>query len=279
MSAHAIKTALDDNEPPQDGHTPFGLFQLIGSLPDMNAFFLRRSDVSWVSDLGERHRDELYFPQPEEQERMDDWLSSLKTAAVLMLWVRETPDNEMYQKFDIYPGDLRNRVDLAQWLLYSALELAKLWESPAVPVIDDTMRRVRYGVLPELLDMCRIPGIGRVRARMLYRGGLRTLDDIATADVSELASVERIGRVLAKEVKAEARRRSGRGAARDAGAGEDTEPAGVSPHPSEESFEIPGVKLGNTGSGGEGDHEGEAQEKRPAKRKGKGEGQSSLFDY
>ncbi len=281
MSAHAIKTALDDRETPPGGHTPFGLFQLIGSLPDMNAFFLRRSDVGWVSDLGERHKDELYIPQPEEQEEMGDWLSSLKTAAVLMLWVRETPDNEMYRKFDIYPGDLRNRVDIAQWLLYSALELAKLWDSSAVPVIDDTTRRVRYGVLPELLDMCRIPGIGRVRARMLYRGGLRTLDDVATAEVSELASVERIGRVLAKEIKAEARRRSGRGAAKDAGDDDGAEPAGASPHPSEESFEIPGMRLGDDTGGGEGDTRGEAAEKRPAKKKGKaeGEGQRSLFDY
>ena len=122
----------------------------------MNSFFIRRSDRGWVSDLGERHAGELYVPRPEDQDEADGWLASIKTAAVLMLWVRETPDNTMYQKFDIYPGDLRNRVELAQWLLYSAHELAKLWDSPAVPSIDDAMRRVRYGVLPELLDLCRL---------------------------------------------------------------------------------------------------------------------------
>ena len=35
-----------------------------------------------------------------------------------------------------------------------------------------------YGIREELLDLVKIKGIGRIRARVLYKHGIKTLDDL-----------------------------------------------------------------------------------------------------
>lgn len=49
--------------------------------------------------------------------------------------------------------------------------------------------RVAYGVKPELVDLCRIPGIGKVRAERLYAAGFRKPSDL-------LKDARSVGRVL-----------------------------------------------------------------------------------
>lgn len=43
----------------------------------------------------------------------------------------------------------------------------------------DLSMRVMYGVRPELVGLCRIPGVGRVRAERLYAAGFRTPPDLS----------------------------------------------------------------------------------------------------
>jgi helicase len=141
---------------------------------------------------------------------------------------------------------------------------------------------VRYGIRPELLELCRLPGIGRVRARALFNRGIRTMEDVAEASPGTLAGVEGIGGVLAREMREGARRRLGRGGedkVDDAAAGE-------------EGFAIPGIEV--EGIAGEGkekektEKKGKKGKKEKAKemkedgkkKKGEGkDGQSTLFDY
>ena len=40
--------------------------------------------------------------------------------------------------------------------------------------------RIAYGVKEELVDLCQIPNIGRVRAEKLYNAGIRTVQDVST---------------------------------------------------------------------------------------------------
>jgi predicted flap endonuclease-1-like 5' DNA nuclease len=263
----------------------------------MNALFLRRSDTGWAAGLGEKHGEELYVDRPEEPKEIEQFLSHIKTASVMMLWIRETPEVEIFKKFDIYPGDLRNKAELAEWLLYSASELSKLWEHPAAGFIDDLRKRVKYGVRPDVLELCRLPGVGRVRARAMMRRGFTTLEKVAGAEPKNLAAVEGIGRVLADTIHAAARKRRDRIAA-----GYEVEGGGRIG--AEDEFEIPGLELDESGkkmrkaekkgkivdggkkkAGGVSD-EGEetAEEKEGGKEKKKKsppplEPQTTLFDY
>ncbi len=52
---------------------------------------------------------------------------------------------------------------------------------------------MRHGVREELLELVRLPNIGRRRARALYNAGFRTQDDVVRAKVRDLLAVEGIG--------------------------------------------------------------------------------------
>ncbi|MCW4015659.1 MAG: helix-hairpin-helix domain-containing protein, partial [Candidatus Bathyarchaeota archaeon] len=61
--------------------------------------------------------------------------------------------------------------------------------------------RVEKGVKPELLPLVTLKGIGRVRARILFNSGLRTIDDLKRAPLQKLTGLPLIGPKLAKKIK------------------------------------------------------------------------------
>ncbi|MEO0073587.1 MAG: helix-hairpin-helix domain-containing protein [candidate division WOR-3 bacterium] len=65
----------------------------------------------------------------------------------------------------------------------------------------ELMERVEHGVRAELLPLVRLEGVGRVRARILYNAGLRTIEDLRKASVENLMSLPYIGPKIAKKIK------------------------------------------------------------------------------
>jgi helicase len=59
-------------------------------------------------------------------------------------------------------------------------------------------RRIKHGVKEELLELVNLKGIGRVRARMLFNAGFRTIADLRASKPSQLISIPTIGREVAK---------------------------------------------------------------------------------
>jgi hypothetical protein len=47
--------------------------------------------------------------------------------------------------------------------------------------------RVRYGIKEELLELAALEGVGRIRARMLFKHGYHTLADLKPATAEHLA--------------------------------------------------------------------------------------------
>jgi helicase len=93
---------------------------------------------------------------------------------------------------------------MADWLLYSAHELAGLFgQKEFLPHLTQLRLRVQTGVKKELVPLVRLRGIGRVRARTLYSAGYKTINDLRKASVSELMKVPLIGSILSKKIKEE----------------------------------------------------------------------------
>jgi helicase len=61
--------------------------------------------------------------------------------------------------------------------------------------------RLRYGVKNELLELTRLEGIGRVRARILYSYGFKTINDLKKAREQDIAKIPKLGPTLAKKIK------------------------------------------------------------------------------
>jgi len=71
----------------------------------------------------------------------------------------------------------------------------------AQPLTLELMERVEKGVKKELLPIVRLEGVGRVRGRILYNAGYKTIEDIKHAKIEELMNLPLIGPKLAKKIK------------------------------------------------------------------------------
>jgi helicase len=58
-----------------------------------------------------------------------------------------------------------------------------------VSLVRKTRFRLNHGIKEELISLVRLKGIGRVRARKLFRNNIRDIGDIKKADVTVLAQL------------------------------------------------------------------------------------------
>jgi helicase len=114
------------------------------------------------------------------------------TALMLQDWIDEIKEPEIVAKHSTTPGALYTKITNADWLIYSAIELSRILRVSPRRLIDIRVR-LRYGVKEELLDLIRLRQIGRVRARMLYANGIKSIADIRS-------NKSRIAGILGKEV-------------------------------------------------------------------------------
>ena len=194
----------------------FPLLAAIAATPDLPPLFLRRGEEP---DLLARYTDEAeeLLVKPEEPPLDLDFevfLATLKTASVLEAWTDEVPILDLTHRFGIGAGDLRTKVEDAEWLLFAAGRLAVAFQRRLGRSIDDLSYRVRYGVREELLDLVRLRGIGRVRARMLYRAGFPDREALRQAPIDRIEQALR-SRKLAEMVVSQLHRRTDPGSRRD----------------------------------------------------------------
>jgi helicase len=133
-----------------------------------------------------------------EFERMDygyyDPIRAFSTALLLKDWIDELREQDIVKKYRTTPGEVFSKLSNADWMIYSATELAKLSHRPLHNLIDLRVR-LRYGIREELLDLVRLEQIGRVRARMLYMNGIKTVADIRN-------NKDKVIRLFGKEISA-----------------------------------------------------------------------------
>ncbi len=121
-------------------------------------------------------------------------LDKYKTAKVLNAWINEESEDNIFNQFNIPPGVLHARMRNAEWLAYALQELAFMQNATdAFKKARILRRRIKHGVKRELLELCRVRGIGRVRARRLYAAGIRTLDEFRAKTKDEIKSILKTG--------------------------------------------------------------------------------------
>ena len=130
----------------------------------------------------------------------EDFLKSVKTALFLQNWIDEKDEEFILEEFNVRPGELRVKVENADWLLYAAEELCRI--SRLKELISEIIKlrlRLKYGVKEELLPLLKLKNIGRVRARSLFRNKIKSVGDVKKADVAKLVQI--LGRKVAIDVK------------------------------------------------------------------------------
>ena len=186
--------------------TDFSILHLIAHTPDMGpAMRPYSNELDQLGVILEEHRDELFIQPPNEWEdhfSYEEFLAEIKTATVLKSWIEETTEDALIEKFHVQPGDLYKTIENAKWLLHATDELAALFtEKEIMPLTSELMERVAKGIKKELLPIVKLEGIGRVRGRIIYNAGYKTIEDIKHAALEELTNLPLIGPRVAKRIK------------------------------------------------------------------------------
>jgi helicase len=175
----------------------------ISTTGELGGLYLRRKDFETFSPVFYENMSCLLAELPEEQSPWDieSVLSEIKMASFLYDWVNEHGDEEIRERYALAPGDIKNKVEIAGWMLYCMRELGRLIGFSKTREIKNLEVRVKHGIKEELLELVSLRGVGRVRARMLYRRGFKKLKDIREADADALAKVKAIGEKIARSLK------------------------------------------------------------------------------
>lgn len=183
------------------GRDPFGVLHALCHTPDMPRLYLRRGEAETYDLVAHERHDAFLAEVPDPWYEPDDYaffLSEVKTASILHDWICERPEREICDFYDIGPGDLHRLRETAQWLGFAFREIARVKGEPWGE-LDSLTFRLTHGVGAELVELVRIRGIGRVRARSLYALGIKSPEDVRKAPLERLARI--LGQKTAVAVK------------------------------------------------------------------------------
>ncbi len=142
-----------------------------------------------------------------------DVLATIKTMHMFYDWINEKTEKYLSEAYDITPGELRVKLDIIDWLLYSTHELIKTNSLSDLNNDLDTLKRnhkllksidllrtrIKYGVKEELIPLVQIKGIGRKKARKLYQTNIKKLSDMKKVSRKYLEDI--VGKKTAEKLK------------------------------------------------------------------------------
>ncbi|MEM2495031.1 MAG: DEAD/DEAH box helicase [Nitrososphaerota archaeon] len=181
------------------------ILHLISRTPDVPSISTIRIPLEKLELYYQLHKNELLIEAPNIEEdplEYEIYLEDFKKVIVLESWINELSEGEIYEKYRVEPGDLAVLRESAEWIIYSAHEISKIInEKSKIPLLKEMIERVKHGIKSELIQLARLEGIGRVRARALYQAGFKTIEDLSKAPLNALINVPTIGLKTALLIK------------------------------------------------------------------------------
>ncbi|AJZ76296.1 DEAD/DEAH box helicase [Candidatus Nitrosotenuis cloacae] len=177
-------------------HT-LGFLHLVSSCEEFfPKFSLRNKDYETLGTLIENKSSELI-------ESISEYDCS-RSLLALHSWISESSEIHLSDNLGIESGDMHRMADTADWLVYCLYELAKLVDrADLLEELDTIRKRIAYGIKEELVELVKVRGIGRVRARKLYDHGIKTIEDLHTIPINKLAEIDKIGPTIADNIKSQ----------------------------------------------------------------------------
>jgi len=195
LTATYFRDAIE-NASKEKKHT-FGFLHLITTCGEFfPKFSLRNKDYETASLMIENNSSELLEPISE--------YDCSRSLLALQSWITESSELSLSDGLGIESGDMHRMVETADWLSYCLREISKHLERvDLLDELENLRKRIIYGIREDLLDLVKIKGIGRIRARVLCKHGIKTLDNLANISVNKLSEMDKIGPVIAANIKSE----------------------------------------------------------------------------
>ncbi len=181
----------------------YGLLHMLTCCPDSELLSVGKSDYEELENLANKIEGELIIT-PQDLSMLQDayaYYATIKTMWLWSRWIEEEKEETMCDDFNVGPGDIYRHVESAGWLLYAAGMVAQLLHYKQLTFeLEELRRRVRYGIKNELLELAGLEGVGRIRARILFKHGYHTIADLKTTTEGHLSSIKTIGKSLAQSI-------------------------------------------------------------------------------
>ena len=180
----------------------FSLLQMISHTLEMRPLLrIKKKEEDFIMEELTKNSHLLLEKEPSAFDlEYDEFMNSIKTALFLEDWINEKNEDYLLEKYNIRPGEIRAKIESANWLIYAAKELAKLKDNnSAVLELVKLRERVKNGVKEELLTLLKLKGVGRVRARKLFSQGMKDLGYLKKIDLTSLGQI--VGKALAEDIK------------------------------------------------------------------------------
>jgi len=181
-------------------HTPFSVLHAVSGTLEMRPQLRAR-----VKDYEKIQAAllEQYLLVDEPSLYDDDYESfsnAVKTALFMQDWIDEKDEEFLLEEYSIRPGEIRVKLDLADWLVYCMEEMTRILNfKQLLPSLKKLRVRIQNGVKEEIIPLLRFRNIGRVRARKLFLNGIKDVKDVREADLTSLAQI--LGKNIAIDVK------------------------------------------------------------------------------
>ena len=203
LTAKHLLDCLENHDHQNDHQkTAFSLLQMVAHTLEMRPLLsVKAKEQEKIQEEITKRLDLLLEPEPSPFDlEYADFINSVKTALFFEGWISEYDEEYLLETFDIRPGEIRGKIESADWLLYAAEELAKIQQlREAMHDLVKLRIRVQQGIKEELLPLIQLRGIGRIRSRKLFSHGIKNLGDIKKSDITTLTQL--LGKALAEDVK------------------------------------------------------------------------------
>ncbi|RKY35686.1 MAG: extensin [Candidatus Omnitrophota bacterium] len=197
ITAVIVRDCLQE---PKNNLNPLSLLYLICSVPDMNILNLNKSDIEKVTPFAEKNNEFLQLPLPFNHDYTTH-LAKIKTVWMILHWTWEEKEENICSFFNTGPGDLHRFVESAEWLLYAVAQVAKIFNINNINTIYKLKKQLHYGIKEELLELVSLRGVGRIRARNLFRFGCKDKIELSEIPLAKLEKIPTIGKELAIQIK------------------------------------------------------------------------------
>jgi ATP-dependent DNA helicase len=183
---------------------PFSFIHVVASTLEMRPFLKVKvkeyDDIQ--SELNENSQNLLKAEPDIYDYDYDDYLNGVKTAIMLFEWTNELSEKELLEIYNVTPGELNTKLAIADWLLYTTEELARIQKNiDIIKYIKKTRLMLKHGAKEELLILLKLKNIGRIRARKMFNNKIKDIKDVKNADISKLVGL--IGKSTTIKIKKE----------------------------------------------------------------------------
>ncbi len=182
--------------------TNFSYLQAIANTLEMRPLLrIKSKEQKEYENILLQHYEELLQEEPDVFDlEYSDFMNSIKTTEFFNKWINEVGEDKLLEEMGIRPGEIRVKLEIANWLLYSCSEISKVLNyKTQLSSLQKLKTRVKFGVREEILPLLKIKGVGRARARKLYLHKFKTISDLKLASQTDLGAL--LGPRIAASIK------------------------------------------------------------------------------